>query len=136
MDTGRRVKASIKRKREPREKGGVSQTKRSQRRRIIRSPSSLDKIKRPEPFRLHRKKALLDMPGSSPCKLPYKPRPSVVRWSRPSLSSPRSINFIVWALSVRTQYYSEVTTNCVLTLTIQILTSILKNTYKRNIMHY
>ena len=46
----------------------------------------------------------------------WTPRLTIIRWSRPSLLNPRSTNYIVWALNMRTQHYFGAVTNWVLTI--------------------
>ena len=95
VDVGGRVKANIKREVSNPKKGAGK------------------KGQEPEPPRPCRGERLLEQTWFTSIWVPWL---TAVRWPRPNLSNPRSTNYIVWALNVRTQYHFGVVTNWVLTI--------------------
>ena len=67
----------------------------------------------PEPPRSSRGERLIERTRSTFVWIPWL---NIVRWPRPSLSNPRSTNYIVWAFNVRTQYPFRIVTDWVLTI--------------------
>ena len=95
VDSGREVKANIK--------GKVSSPKKG----------AGKKGQEPKPPRPCRGERLFERTWFISVWVPWL---TTIRWPRPSLSSPRSTNYIVWALNVRTQYHFGVVANWVLTI--------------------
>ena len=100
-----------------RQKEGASRPWSPKKGRIIKTWNSLDEVEGPESLMAYQNRLLLNASSSSLCKSMWKPWLTTVRWPRPGLSNPRSTNYIVWALNVRTQYYFGAVTNWVLTVT-------------------